>query len=257
MKRAHGHLVFALVAASFGAIAIAETVRLEHAERINGEVAQWSEATGNTAAATAKPIAATAPTPEPMTPRAAPTDPVAEPIAATANPTVPTPKPMTPRAAPTDPIAKPAALTANTNSTTKWIAGTADTLSPEGRLARAVALSKYDYDAALAAYKAIIQSNREDLRRIALYDLGNLHLHQAIKAGIADESQSLPLTELAKQSYRDLLRRDPADWDARYNLERSLRLAPEDEDDTDADTGPPDPREHERSTIADPRMDLP
>jgi len=136
-------------------------------------------------------------------------------------------------------------------------AGANDHLPPEARLARAVSLARVDYDAALAAYKAIIQSNRDDLHLIALYDLGNLHLHQAIKAGFADEAQSLPLTELAKQSYRDVLRRNPTDWDARYNLERSLRLAPEDDDATDEDTGPPDPREHERSTIADPRMDLP
>ena len=39
--------------------------------------------------------------------------------------------------------------------------------------------------------------------------------------------ESLPLIELAKQSYRDLLREDPGDWDARYNLERALWLAPE------------------------------
>jgi len=134
---------------------------------------------------------------------------------------------------------------------------TADHLPPEARLARAVSLARVDYDAALAAYKSIIQSNRDDLRLIALYDLGNLHLHQAIQYGLADEAQSLPLTELAKQSYRDLLRRDPTDWDARYNLERSLRLAPEEDDASDEDNGPPDPREHERSTIADPRMDLP
>jgi mxaK protein len=127
---------------------------------------------------------------------------------------------------------------------------------PEARLAGAVATAKVDYDGALAAYKAIIQGGREDLRRIALYDLGNLHLRQALQVGLDDEAQSLPLVELAKQSYRDLLRREPNDWDARYNLERTLRLAPED-DDTDEDTGPPDPREHERSTIADPRMDLP
>jgi mxaK protein len=150
-----------------------------------------------------------------------------------------------------------AAPAANSKPPAWATAGAADHLPPEARLARAVALARVDYDAALAAYKAIIQSNRNDLRLIALYDLGNLHLHQAIHAGLADEAQSLPLTELAKQSYRDLLRRDPSDWDARYNLERSLRLAPEDDDATDEDTGPPDPREHERSTIADPRMDLP
>jgi mxaK protein len=120
-----------------------------------------------------------------------------------------------------------------------------------------VTLAKVDYDGALGAYKAIIQGPREDLRRIALYDLGNLHLRHALQLGLEDEGQSLPLLELAKQSYRDLLRRDPNDWDARYNLERTLRLAPESDDDSDEDTGPPDPREHERSTIADPRMDLP
>jgi mxaK protein len=136
-------------------------------------------------------------------------------------------------------------------------AGAGDRLPPEARLARAVSLARVDYDAALSAYKAIIQSNRDDLRLIALYDLGNLHLHHAIQAGLADAAQSLPLTELAKQSYRDLLRRDPTDWDARYNLERALRLAPEEDDAPDEDTGPPDPKEHERSTIADPRMDLP
>jgi mxaK protein len=127
---------------------------------------------------------------------------------------------------------------------------------PEGRLAHAVALAKVDYDGALAAYKVTIHTGREDLRRIALYDLGNLHLRHALQVGLSDEGQSLPLIELAKQSYRDLLRRDPSDWDARYNLERTLRLAPEG-DDADEDAGPPSPNEHERSTIADPRMDLP
>jgi len=128
---------------------------------------------------------------------------------------------------------------------------------PEARLASAVAMAKVDYDGALATYKTVIQGGREDLRRIALYDLGNLHLRQALQVGRDDEAQSLPLVELAKQSYRELLRTDPNDWDARYNLERTLRLAPEDDDDMDDDTGPPDPREQERSTIADPRMDLP
>jgi mxaK protein len=131
------------------------------------------------------------------------------------------------------------------------------TTSPEARVVHAVALAKVDYDGALAAYKAVIQGRREDLRRIALYDLGNLHLRQALQVGLEDQGQSLPLLELAKQSYRDLLRRDPSDWDARYNLERTLRLAPEDDDDADEDAGPPNPPEHDRSTIADPRMDLP
>jgi len=198
MRRAHGHMAFALVAVALAAVTVGESLRLQHAQSINAAVATWSRA------------------------------------------------------------AAPATAPAAQSQPPAWAtAGAADHLPPEARLARAVALSKVDYDAALAAYKGIIQSNRNDLRLIALYDLGNLHLHHAIQAGLADEAQSLPLTELAKQSYRDLLRRDPNDWDARYNLERALRLAPEDDDANDEDTGPPDPREHERSTIADPRMDLP
>jgi mxaK protein len=218
MKRAHGHLAFALVAAALSVLTAGEALRLQHAQRINIAVAEW----------------ATAPIPDP---RAAP----ANPEATAGNSQI----------AVGNPNANPAA------APSKWTAGAADHLPPEARLARAVALARLDYDGALAAYKSIIQSNREDLHRIALYDLGNLNLRQAVQYGLADEAQSLPLTELAKQSYRDLLRRDPTDWDARYNLERALRLAPEEDADDSEDTAPPDPRQHERSTIADPRMDLP
>ncbi len=207
MKRAHGHLAFALVAAALTALTAGEALHLQHAQRINMAVAaEWSAARA--------------------------TDPYAPSVQ--------------PRLTAGTPGAKPTA------TPPIW---STDHLPPEARLAHAVALSRVDYDGALAAYKAIIQSTREDLHRLALYDLGNLNLRQAVQIG-PGEPQSLPLTELAKQNYRDLLRRDPTDWDARYNLERALRLAPEEDDDTE-DTGPPDPRQHERTTIADPRMDLP
>ena len=52
-------------------------------------------------------------------------------------------------------------------------------------------------------------------------------------------TQSLPLLELAKQGYRDVLRDDPQQWDARYNLERALRLAPEAEEGDDGAAPPP------------------
>jgi tetratricopeptide (TPR) repeat protein len=218
MKRAHGHLAFALVAVALSVLTAGEALRLQHAQRINTAVAEW----------------AAAPIPDPHATPAKPEATAGNSQTAVGNPN-----------------ADPAA------ASSKWTAGAADHLPPEARLARAVALARLDYDGALAAYKSIIQSNREDLHRIALYDLGNLNLRQAVQYGLADEAQSLPLTELAKQSYRDLLRRDPTDWDARYNLERALRLAPEEDADAGEDTAPPDPRQHERSTIADPRMDLP
>jgi len=107
-------------------------------------------------------------------------------------------------------------------------ASTLDSTLPEAVFARARALSSTgNYEAAMKTYKILIQSERTDLRRAALYNLGNLHLRQALKSGPNRAVESLPLIELAKQSYRDLLREDPGDWDARYNLERALWLAPE------------------------------
>jgi mxaK protein len=127
---------------------------------------------------------------------------------------------------------------------------------PEAQLARAIALSRAgDYEGALLAYKAVVQGNRVDLRHLALYDLGNLHMRAALKDPLASADQLLPLVELAKQSYRDLLRETPYDWDARYNLERALYLAPESEEDV-TDEGPPTPKERAISTNR-ANLDLP
>jgi mxaK protein len=123
----------------------------------------------------------------------------------------------------------------------------------EAQFARALASSESgDSAAALQLYKALIQGGRADLKRAALYNLGNLHLREAMKSDEA--ARSLPLIELAKQSYRDLLRIDPADWDARYNLERALWLAPEMEE--AAVNEPPAPTRRAIST-APGRSELP
>ena len=82
-------------------------------------------------------------------------------------------------------------------------------------------------DAALKEYKALAQEGRKDLAVAALFNAGNLQLRQALKDGPAAVGRSLPLVELAKQSYRSALRIAPQSWDARYNLERALWLAPE------------------------------
>lgn len=60
----------------------------------------------------------------------------------------------------------------------------------------------------------------------ARFNLANAYF----RAG-TDEStpanQRRPMLELAKQRYRDLLLIHPEHWPTRYNLERTLRLAPE------------------------------
>jgi mxaK protein len=108
-------------------------------------------------------------------------------------------------------------------------AATQDT--PEAEFARALSLStRNDYDGAVRTYKALSRSTEGTLLEAVLYNLGNLHLKEALKYGPDEIGRSLPLAELAKASYRELLQRNPDHWDAKYNLERSLRLAPEREE---------------------------
>lgn len=129
---------------------------------------------------------------------------------------------------------------------------------PEARFAHALALSAAGrYGPALAAHKALLQGEHGPLRRAVLYNLGNLHLREALKNGPERALDALPLVELAKQGYRDALRADPADWDARYNLERALWLAPEVDAQAGDEGAPPVARERTITTAPAIRSDLP
>ncbi len=98
---------------------------------------------------------------------------------------------------------------------------------PELRFARAHALAGSGAaDAALNAYAALHGDSA--LGRAARYNSANLLLRQAIAQGAQEQAgQTLALIELAKEHYREVLRHDPHDWDARYNLERAQRLLPD------------------------------
>jgi mxaK protein len=85
-------------------------------------------------------------------------------------------------------------------------AATQDT--PEAEFARALSLAaRNDYEGAVRAYKALSRSTEGDLLEAVLYNLGNLHLREALKYGPEEIGRSLPLAELAKTSYRELLQR--------------------------------------------------
>ena len=128
----------------------------------------------------------------------------------------------------------------------------------QARLAHAVALARAGRaEPAQDAYKALARAERGTLRAAAFYNLGNLHLRAALANGAGRTVESLPLLELAKQAYRDALRADPGHWDARYNLEQALWLAPELDDQSAADNEPPVQRERTVTTAPSIRSDLP
>ena len=112
-----------------------------------------------------------------------------------------------------------------------------DTSVPEALFAHALATAD-DPRKAIEAYKLLIQGERADLRMAARYNLGNVYMRDALEGGTEAAMHSLPLVELAKQSYRELLRENPEHWDARYNLERALAIAPEYAEETVDESGP-------------------
>lgn len=77
------------------------------------------------------------------------------------------------------------------------------------------------------AFNDLIRKHEfDELGQAAQFNLANAYLRQGIKLANAS-TQSMSMLELAKQRYRDLLRGAPTHWNARYNLERALLLAPE------------------------------
>jgi mxaK protein len=82
--------------------------------------------------------------------------------------------------------------------------------------------------AARVLYSTLERADDPQLRVAALFNLGNTYLQQALLVDIAaDPDLALPLIELAKATYRELLAFDSKHWDARHNLERALKLLPD------------------------------
>jgi len=135
---------------------------------------------------------------------------------------------------------------------------TANATAPEARFARAVTLARAGKsEPALKLYKGLIQNGHGELKRASQYNLGNLYMRDALRYGPDEAFKSLPLVELAKQSYRSLLRENPDDWDARYNLERALWLAPEFEPEMAQEGDPPEKEENVATTLQHAKIDLP
>lgn len=103
-------------------------------------------------------------------------------------------------------------------------------------------------DAALNRYRAL-QAD-PTLGSAARYNSANLLVRQAVDVRASTQpGQAIALLELAKEYYRDVLRDDPSQWDARYNLERAQRLLPDPEEEDNAPPGAERNRERAVTTM--------
>jgi mxaK protein len=111
-------------------------------------------------------------------------------------------------------------------------------------------------EVALNRYRAL--QDDSPLGRAARFNSANLLLRQAIVLRASNQpGQALALIELAKESYRELLRQDPQHWDARYNLERAQRLLPDPTDEELEPTAAPRDRERAATTMRSQTLGLP
>lgn len=135
----------------------------------------------------------------------------------------------------------------------------AEPLPLEALFAQAYYLErKGEYQRALDLYQHVRARGNAALRAAAEYNSANIYLRQGSETRSVDsEQQALPLLELAKETYRQALRENGGDWDARYNLERALRLAPEPDESEAVDSRPPRKREHAPGTVRAFSMGLP
>lgn len=87
------------------------------------------------------------------------------------------------------------------------------------------------YQDALNSYSKLENTENKALQLAVLFNMGNTYMQQASSIDLeTDADLALPLIELAKVSYREVLRIDSQHWDAKYNLEQALRLLPDPRD---------------------------
>ena len=115
-----------------------------------------------------------------------------------------------------------------------------------------------DRERSIALYKQVEESSDAGMARAAKYNRANGYLAKAMELPSDDnQNLSLPLAELAKDNYRSLLRIEPGYWDAKYNLERALRLVPDPDDSEDAELPPPQQSERAPTTMRGFTLGLP
>lgn len=113
--------------------------------------------------------------------------------------------------------------------------------SLNGQLARAYALQRSGrFEEVVKGYAQVEAAADDELERVVLFNLATLYLERAVGSVDDGRDVSLPLIELAKETFRQLLRVQSGDWDAKYNLELAIRISPEPEDEEVEETITPE-----------------
>ncbi|MEN8260502.1 MAG: MxaK protein [Pseudomonadota bacterium] len=83
---------------------------------------------------------------------------------------------------------------------------------------------------ALRLYNEVENSQDASMRERARYNIGGIYLSEAAKLlnnqGVWAYPQVSALVDLAEQEYKEVLRANPRNWNARFNLEYALRIKP-------------------------------
>lgn len=111
----------------------------------------------------------------------------------------------------------------------EWVRAAGYSEQSYGRFAKAYGLVQTgEFSDAVKLYGTLTETTEAQLRQAAQFNLANTYLHWALSVDLEQDGDiALPLVELAKQSYRSLLKQNPQHWDAKYNLERALQLFPD------------------------------
>lgn len=113
--------------------------------------------------------------------------------------------------------------------------------SLNGQLSRAYALQRSGrFEEAIKGYAQVEAAADDGLMRVVMFNLATLYLERAIGSLGNGRDVSLPLIELAKETFRQILRVESGDWDAKFNLELAIRLSPEPEDEEVEETITPE-----------------
>jgi len=87
-----------------------------------------------------------------------------------------------------------------------------------------------DHQEATRLYSTLLHTADKTIRARALHNLATIYLQDAAglwnARGVLEYARVNTLVELAKENYREALRLDPDNWDARYNLEYAYRITP-------------------------------